>query len=94
MLARALTLASMEVSWLGAVQVTGDGSLAQLAELDTQIGPEQIAECEVILTAQLLGLLVEFIGEKLTVRLVREVWPKVAFNDFDHGKGVKNEITN
>jgi hypothetical protein len=35
--------------------------------------------------AQLLGLLVAFVGESLTVRLVREVWPKVRLDDLDFG---------
>jgi len=39
----------------------------------------------VTLLAQLLGLLVTFIGEALTVRLVREVWPKVPLDDLDFG---------
>jgi hypothetical protein len=47
----------------------------------------------VVLLAQLLGLLVAFIGENLTLRLVREVWPKVPLDDLDFGKGEKNEKT-
>jgi hypothetical protein len=39
----------------------------------------------------LLGLLVAFIGEDLTLRLVREVWPKLSLNNLDFGKGYKNE---
>jgi len=31
----------------------------------------------------LLGLLVTFIGENLTVRLVRDVWPDAPVNDLD-----------
>jgi hypothetical protein len=34
-----------------------------------------------------------FIGEKLTVRLLREVWPKLSLNDLDSGNGGKNEKT-
>ena len=41
--------------------------------------------------AQLLGLLVTFIGEELTLRLVREVWPKLSPNNLDFGKGDNNE---
>jgi hypothetical protein len=32
-----------------------------------------------------------FIGEILTLRLVREVWPKVPLNDLDFGNRGKNE---
>jgi len=39
----------------------------------------------------LLGLLVAFIGENLTIRLVREVWPKAPLNDLDLTQEGKNE---
>jgi hypothetical protein len=90
---RSLALASTEVPWLRGVHVKTDGSMAGLDELKMQVAPEQIAEGRVVLLAQLLGLLVAFIGEDLTLRLVREVWPKVPLNDLDFGKGGKNEKT-
>ena len=34
-----------------------------------------------ILIAQLLGLLLTFIGEGITLRLVQDVWPEAAFDD-------------
>jgi len=37
----------------------------------------------------LLALLVAFIGANLTVRLVREVWPKVPLNNLDFGEESK-----
>ena len=57
------------------------------------VDPEELSEGEVVLLAQLLGLLVAFIGEKLTLRLVREVWPQVPLDDLDFGKGGKDEKT-
>jgi hypothetical protein len=45
----------------------------------------------VVLVAQLLRLLVAFIGETLTLRLVRESWPKLSVNDSDLGERDKNE---
>jgi hypothetical protein len=36
-------------------------------------------DAAVAITAQLLGLLVTFIGEPLTVRLVREAWPDASW---------------
>ena len=91
LLSRALALASAEVPWLRAVHVKADGSLEGLEELHAQLDPEEFAEGRVVLLAQLLGLLVAFIGEDLTLRLVREVWPKLPLNDLDFGKGDKNE---
>ena len=91
LLSRALVLTNAEVPWLGALRVNADGSLQGLDELDAQVDPEKILEGRVVLLAQLLGLLVAFIGENLTLRLVREVWPKLSLNDLDFGKGYKNE---
>jgi hypothetical protein len=60
------------------MQVQKDGSLAELDESQMPVGSEQLAEGGVVLLAQLLGLLVAFIGEDLTLRLLRDVWPEVA----------------
>jgi hypothetical protein len=91
LLSRALALANAEVSWLRAVHVNTGGSFEGLDKLGAQVDPDEIFEGCVVLLAQLLGLLVAFIGEDLTLRLVREVWLKLSFNDLDFGKGYKNE---
>src|SRR6266404_5858740 len=91
LLARSLALASAEVAWLRAMHVKADGSLEGLDELEAQLDPNEIAEGCVVLLAQLLGLLVAFIGEDLTLQLARDVWPKLPSTIFDFGKGSKNE---
>ncbi len=83
LLSRALALANAEVPWLCAVHVKSDGSLEGLDELEAQVHPQEIFEGRVVLLAQLLGLLVALIGENLTLRLVREAWSKLSFNDLD-----------
>jgi hypothetical protein len=75
LLSRALTLAKAEAPGLSKVQVTADGHLQGLSELAPQIGTDQAHEGEVILLAQLLGLLLSIIGEALTVRLVQNLAP-------------------
>jgi len=81
LLTRALALARVEVPWLRAVHVKADGSLEGLTEIQAQLPPAELLEGKVVLLAQLLGLLVAFIGENLTLRLVREVWSKVPLDD-------------
>ena len=71
LMSRALALAKAEVSSLAAVQVRADGSLEGL----DAAGPDRDGEGGVVVVAQLLGLLVTFIGEPLTLRLVRDAWP-------------------
>ena len=48
-----------------------------------QVAPKEAVESGVLLAAQLLGLLVAFIGENLTLRLVREVWPKLPLENWN-----------
>ena len=79
LLSRALTLARAEAPSLSAVQVAADGSLQGLDELEPQINKEQAREGGAILIAQLIGLLLTFIGEGLTMRMVQSVWPEAAF---------------
>lgn len=69
LLARSLTLAKAQAPALSAVQVKPDGSLEGLGSGD------QNAESGVILIAQLLELLVTFIGEGLVLSLVLDSWP-------------------
>ena len=71
LLARALTLAKREAGALDEVKVREDGSLD---------GPVRGAEgpAGASLVAQLLGLLIAFIGDALTMRLVYEIWPDLS----------------
>ena len=80
LLSRALTLARAEAPSLSAVQVAADGSLQGLDELEPQIDKEQAKEGGAILIAQLIGLLLTFIGEGLTLSMVQAVWPEAAFD--------------
>jgi len=87
-------LADAEVPWLRAVHVKADGSLEGLEELHVQLDLDEFFEGRIVLLTQLLGLLVAFIGENLTLRLVREVWPNVPLDNLDFGNGGTNEETN
>jgi len=62
------------------LQVEADGSLRGLDELEPQIDKDQAREAGVILVAHLIGLLLFFMGEGLTLRLViSEVLPHLRF---------------
>jgi hypothetical protein len=71
LLARALAMSKAEVPALAAVHLRPDGSLEGL----DGIGRTQDADVGFVVVSQLLGLLVTFIGEPLTLRLVRDAWP-------------------
>jgi hypothetical protein len=89
LLSRALVLARVEVSWLRTVQVNADGILEGLATPHARLTPAEFREGRVVLLAQLLGLLVAFIGPGLTSRLVGEIWPQLAADKVDFGNGDK-----
>lgn len=91
LLMRALALASMEVAWLRMVRVAADGTLEGLDEPESPAGPEEILEGRVVLVAQLLGLLIVFIGESLMLRLVREIWPRLPLGNSNSNNHIENE---
>jgi hypothetical protein len=88
---RALTLATPEVPGLGSARVSPDGSLEGLGEMETQIDmdKDRAGEGGIILIARLLGLLRMFLGEALTLSLLRNVWPGEAFDDRNSAHGRK-----
>ena len=79
LLSRAVALAKAEVPSLAAVRVRADGSLEGLDGSDRDAGA--------VVVAQLLGLLVTFIGEPLTLGLVRDAWPEATVTVADVSSG-------
>jgi hypothetical protein len=76
LLRRALVLASGDVPSLQSVKIGADGRLDGFEQLAADTGTGALGdEAAVAITAHLLGLLVTFIGESLTLRLLRESWP-------------------
>ena len=77
LLSRALALARRQAPSLEGLRVGADGSLAGFNEVQQDSGAAEAARHGgVVLLAELLGLLVTFIGQPLTLRLVREAWPR------------------
>ncbi len=67
LLARALTLAKQEFPDFDGWEVKSDGSLEALQGETAQSGA--------VFIANLIGLMITFIGESLTLRLLQDVWP-------------------
>jgi hypothetical protein len=80
LLRRSLALAQAEVPALQRVTVNSDCSMEGLEEIaaDTTDGS---VDAPMAITAQLLGLLVTFIGEPLTLRIVHEAWPDASWDE-------------
>lgn len=80
---RALALARTEVPSVYHIQIKADGRLEGLEKLEvdtTNSGNSELrgnlgSDAAIAITTHLLQLLVTFIGEPITLRLVREAWP-------------------
>jgi hypothetical protein len=85
---RALTLARLEAPSLTVVQIGADGSLEGMSAVECSMKVEQdrADESGVILISRLLGLLLVFVGEALTLSLLRDAWPG-ALDDDNSGNG-------
>ena len=88
---RALTQAKSEAPSLWAVQIAADGSLHGLGEFESQIDIDKdlAGEGGTILIDRLLGLLLIFLGEALTLSLLRLAWPGAALDDCNSENGRK-----
>jgi len=93
---RALALARAEAPSLNAAQVAADGSLQGLGEFGhytdidkDRFGQSVIGEARIVLIARLLDLLLLFLGEALTLSLLRITWPGAAFDDCSNENGRK-----
>jgi hypothetical protein len=64
-----------------------DGSLEGFDGPETNADPEAQAEGGLVLISQLFGLLIAFVGEDSTLRMVREVWPKLSLKELNFAKG-------
>ncbi|MGI9105038.1 MAG: hypothetical protein ACR2G4_02190 [Pyrinomonadaceae bacterium] len=84
LLSRALTLAKAEVPSLKMVQVRRDGTLEGFDGIEGSREAGTAGEqAGIALVAHLLELLVTFIGESLTLRLVRVTWPDASMDEVD-----------
>jgi hypothetical protein len=72
---RALALAKSESPRLNAVQVTANGGLRGLGEVESQTDADEDGEVGIILIAQLLGLFLTLLGETTTLRFDRRFAP-------------------
>jgi hypothetical protein len=83
LVSRSLALAKTTAPGLNGVQVNPVGTVEGAEALHKQLAPSEFSECSIVLLAQLLGLMVAFIGTELTLWLVREAWPGAPLHDED-----------
>ena len=86
LVSRALALARREADGLDGVTVAANGSLDGLDEAERAVAPGERAAAAAAVLSQVLGLLVAFVGEDLTTRLVSKACP-----DAPEGAGGRTE---
>ena len=77
LLTRALILAGAETPWLRELQIKADGSVEGLDAQEGKLKARAVADGEVVLVAQLVSLMVTFLGKDLTMRLLQDIWPQM-----------------
>ncbi len=82
LLRRALVLARAEAPTLQRIKVGADGRLEGFEKFPADTGTAAGSEAALAITAHLLGLLGTFIGEPLTLKLVREAWPDTSLDEY------------
>jgi hypothetical protein len=86
LLARSVKLAALEVHWLISLRVGEDGNMEGLSGILASVSDAEVSDGEVVLLSQLIGLLVAFIGPALTLRLIKQLWPQLMFDNADFSK--------
>jgi hypothetical protein len=98
LVSRALALASSEAPSLSSARINEDGTLQGLAEFEPQIDIDRVQAGEFpageegrVLIARLLSLLHIFLGQALTLSLLRNAWPGGAFDNRNSVHGRQRE---
>ena len=88
---RARALGNADVPWMAAISPKMQGSLDEFYEIGSQLKIDEFSKGCLVLLSHLFDLLATFIGQDITLRLVREVWPELSLDDLVNAKGYKNE---
>jgi len=84
---RALALAKSESPRLSAVQITANGGLHGLGDVESKTDADEDGEAGIVLIAQLLGLFLTFLGEATTLRLIEDLRLQVEVRMEPHATG-------
>ena len=92
LLVRAIALTKKDLAGMIDLEVRPDGTLRELDPVELKANLPELSRASVAVLAELLGLLVAFIGEPLVVGIVQEIWPKFTLRGLDNLRE-KNEKT-
>jgi hypothetical protein len=84
---RALTISKTQVQTLRDIEVLPDGTLQGLENVSED------SDAATIIVAELLCLLITFIGISLTIHMLHDIWPEIRTESNELGKDINNEQT-
>lgn len=94
LLSRALVLAIADVPWLSTLRVDQDGGMEGLTASRSAIGAAAFRDGENAILAHVLALLLAFIGPALALRLLKQLWPGLSFDEADFSETANDEDAN
>ena len=77
LIGRALTLARLQTTCLGDLQIAEDGSLQSFGKSSLQSDRHYASEADVLLTSHSIGLILSLLGTAVTLQLVEGVFPNL-----------------
>jgi hypothetical protein len=92
MLVRSVALAKQRLPEMSELELRSDGTVTELDPAELKANLPALSRSGIFVLAELLGLLVAFIGEPLVVGMVQEIWPKFALSGLEKAQE-KNEKT-
>jgi len=94
LLLRAQALTVNDAPWLAELTIHDDCTFGSTGKRAFKLPTEAVQDGCHLFLAQLLMLMESFIGENLTLQLIREVWPELPLDDLNSGRGEPIEKTN
>jgi hypothetical protein len=87
LLTRALSLASAYTPWLVPLRIEPDSSVVWSGSVPSGETSEKSSEGGAALLAELIGLLIAFVGQGFTLLVLRNVWPNANLDQMrtEHG---------
>jgi hypothetical protein len=89
LISRAIVLANEETHWLREVKVGADGTLVGFREHSLERDNEEAESGGEDILAELLGLLITFVGEAQTLRHLDNAWPEAGLTLASSTDGVQ-----
>ena len=84
LLSRALVATRSDFPWIRSASASGHGTLEGLDRVQPVPDPEEAMRCELAILGSLIELLRSFLGDGITLQLLRSLWPLASLDRAAH----------